>query len=113
MKAREPRPKAADPALMLIPQTGMQVAMANFDVTANDIANITSSNYRPSRLHATEVPGRSGAMVASVQKEEDKPGTDLAEEMVELVLVGAAYGANAAALRTQDEMLGSLVDVLA
>ena len=41
---------------MLIPQTGMEVALTSFDVTANDIANISTSNYRPSRVDAAELP---------------------------------------------------------
>ena len=101
---------------MLIPQTGMEVALTSFDVTANDIANISTTNYRPSRVDAAELPGRSGAMVAGVTTTDDAPpdgtsGTDLAEEMTELVLAGAAYGANAAAFKAQTTAF--LVDILA
>ena len=55
-------------------------------------------------------------MVAGVTTTGDAPpdgmsGTDLAEEMTELVLAGAAYGANAAAFKAQTTAF--LVDILA
>ena len=63
--------------------SGMQVAMDRFDMAAARIATAAA------------------------------PGTDLAQAVPELVVASAAVGANAAALRTQDETTGFLLDVLA
>ena len=98
--------------------SGMQLARTSLDVTANDIANVSTAGFRPSRVEAAAGPDRSGAVVAAIRPAEQAPpeglsGTDLAEETVELVLAGATYGANAAALRAQDETTGFLLDVLA
>ena len=78
--------------------SGMLVARTTLDVTANDIANVSTSGFRPSS--GQEPPA-------------GLSGTDLTEEMPELIVAGAAYGANAAALRAQDETTGFLLDVLA
>jgi hypothetical protein len=42
-----------------------------------------------------------------------RSGTDLSEETAGLVVASAAFKANAAALRAQDETTGFLLDVLA
>ncbi|MCA1905940.1 MAG: flagellar hook basal-body protein [Desulfarculus sp.] len=39
-------------------------------------------------------------------------GTDLAREMIEQILVEREFGANLKALRTQDEMVGTILDVM-
>ena len=62
---------------------GMQVAMDRFDAGAARIATAAA------------------------------PGSDLAQDVPELVVASAAFGANAAALRTQDKTTGFLLDVLA
>ena len=85
---REPRAPYADIGSMIgASVAGMQVAGLRFDAAAERIA----------------IAGGAGPAA----------GIDLAEEMPELVVASAAYGANAAALRTQDETTGFLLDVLA
>ena len=96
----------------------MGVAQMGLDVTAHDIANVSTPDFRPGRVEAAALPGQAGAVVTGVSRSAQPPaegmsGTDLAEETVSLVVAGAAYGANAAALRTQLETTGTLVDLLA
>jgi flagellar hook protein FlgE len=40
------------------------------------------------------------------------PDADLASDVVDLVLAGVAYGANARVLQTQDEVTRTLIDVI-
>lgn len=65
--------------------TGMAAAQLRLDVAAHRVANVNTPDS----------------------------GVQPAEEMPELVVAGAAYGANAAALRAQDATLASVLDILA
>jgi flagellar hook protein FlgE len=98
--------------------SGMHVAKTMFDVTANDVANVNTAGFRPSRVDAAEAPDRSGAVVESIRPSDTAPppglsGTDLAEEMTDLVVAAAAFRVNAGALRAQYVTTGYLLDVLA
>ena len=98
--------------------SGMSIAQMGLDVTADDIANVGTTGYRPARVDAASLPAQAGATVIATPRSAQEPapgmsGTDLAEELPALVMAGATYGANAAAIRVQDETTRSLVDVLA
>lgn len=98
--------------------SGMRVAQARLDSSAHDVANMSTAGFRPSRVEVAEAAGRSGAVVTGISAAGQAPpqglsGTDLAEEIPEQIVAGAVYGANAAALRAQDETTRSLLDVLA
>jgi flagellar hook protein FlgE len=98
--------------------SGMLAAKTMFDVAAHDVANVNTAGFRPSRVDTAEAPARAGAVVDAVRRAEAAPpqglsGTSVAEEFTELTVASAAFAANAAALRTQDEALGHLLDVLA
>jgi flagellar basal-body rod protein FlgC len=111
--------------------TGMQV-------TANNIANVNTDEFRPSSTRFEELPDRGGVRVGeireseqpgplverTVQKEQpdghvrgvremvEASGTQMAREMTDLVRYERSWDANVATLRTWDEMTGFLVDEL-
>jgi flagellar hook protein FlgE len=96
----------------------MSIAQMGLDVTADDIANVGTTGYRPARVDAASLPAQAGATVIATPRSAQEPaagmsGTDLAEELPAIAVAGATYAANAAAVRVQDETTGSLVDVLA
>ena len=96
------------------------------DVTANNIANVLTDDFKKSRTTITEGnPNGVDAVVGRV----DTPGipkttirndtlttvessnVDLAEELPELMLAKSAYRANLKTLKIQDDMMGSLLDI--
>lgn len=97
-------------------------------VTSDNIANVYTDGYKKSR--ATIDSGPDGQVAVHVNRI-DTPGfilpftdgerlamrelsnVDLAEEIPEMILTRNAYQANLRAIAAQDEMLGTLLDVLA
>jgi len=95
-------------------------------VTANNVANLQSEGFKKSRTLLEE--GSHGAVTAQIETvntpgvvitEEDEQGTvqrelsnvDLEKEIPESILTERGYQANLKMIETQDEMLGSLLDI--
>jgi flagellar basal-body rod protein FlgC len=96
-------------------------------VTANNIANVETEGFRKSTATLVEgtrknveveitqpdVPGPvvlDGADGRLTEKE--MSNVDLAEEIPQTILAQRGYEANLATLRTQDEMLKSVIDII-
>lgn len=106
-------------------------------VTANNIANVNTEEFDPSRVNLEDRPDYGGVAVSDVQQLDvqgplvpgiepqfneasglyeqtsvmvEASGTDIATEMVNLMVDERAYEANAAVIRTQDEMIGQFMD---
>jgi len=96
--------------------------------TAHNIANVNTDGYQKSRVLFQE--SRNGGVEAEVDRVQDNvtlsdrpvenntetaapSNVDLSEELPELMISKAGYTANLKAVQTQDEMLGSLLDVMA
>jgi len=96
------------------------------DVTANNIANVLTDGFKKSRVTMAEKkPNGVDAVVDRV----DTPGilketirddtlvtvessnVDLAEELPDLILTKSAYSANLTALKAENDMMGSLLDI--
>lgn len=104
---------------MSISLSGMQAASAMLNVTANNIANLNTPGFNPSRADLVELSG--GGVGISGTSFEDNPQTaantqtsnvDLPTEMVNLKLSQTLYDANAMVLKTADLMTGSLLNIL-
>ena len=96
-------------------------------VTANNIANVNTDGFQQSRTTFTE--GDQGG-VKPVIDQDDTPGSsrqlaeegqivevetsnvDLAGALTETIPTKIGYSANLKTIRTQDEMLGSLLDII-
>ncbi len=109
-------------------------------VTANNIANMNTNEFRASRAHLETGPQDQGVRVADI-RESTAPGpmvpslervedpdtgrvsteyqyvegsnTDLAREMVDMISTQHAYDANAAVIRTESEMHGTVLNLIA
>ncbi|WP_461211116.1 flagellar basal body rod C-terminal domain-containing protein [Desulfocurvus sp. DL9XJH121] len=100
-------------------------------VTANNIANAATNEFDPSRVTYEDRPDMGGVAVSEVREMDvqaplvqtivpgdpsvqyvEASGTDIATEMVTMMVNERAYEANAEVVRTQDEMLGTLLDEL-
>jgi flagellar hook protein FlgE len=95
--------------------------------TADNIANVNTAGFKKSRVNLEQ--GANGGVEAQVQKintpgmmietigndgveEVESSNVDLADELTQMIPTEAAYKANLKTLRAQDEMLGSLLDIL-
>jgi len=112
---------ALDSALSALDAYGQKV-----DVTANNIANVNTDGFKKSRAVLQEAD--SSGVVVSIDKvntpgasilSEDGTGevressnVDLAEEIVNLQTAKHGFEANLKTLKTEEEMLGSLFDIL-
>jgi flagellar hook protein FlgE len=97
------------------------------DVTANNIANVNTDEFKKSRVNLKEGPH--GGVQAEVQQI-DTPGipkkvvrgnktvqvassnVDLAKELTQTIPTKAAYTANLQTLKTSNEMIGSFLNIL-
>ena len=97
------------------------------DVTAKNIANVNSEEFKKSR--ATLKAGPNGNVQVDVETI-DTPGpsvvseeggqatkkelsnVDLSEEISEMIIAKHGYGANLKAIKAQDEVLGEAIDIL-
>jgi flagellar hook protein FlgE len=107
--------------------TALNAFRKKLDVTANNIANVNSDEFKKSRTALTE--NANGGVRPTVQTVET-PGTpketykngavtettssnvDLTEELTNLIPTRAGYEANLKTIHVSDEMMGSLLDIL-
>ena len=116
---------------MIYPAYNAIGALAAFrkqlNVTANNVANINTQGYKKSRVNFSEGPN--GGVVTSMTQV-DTPGysqetiqndrvvatessnVDLTAELTELVTAKAGYKANLKPLQTQNDMQGTLLDIM-
>lgn len=91
-------------------------------VAANNIANVSTDEFKASRVDLESGPDDQGVEVSDIRVDES-PGalvdgvemsnTDVATEMVTMIENEAAFDANVAAVRAQEEMTGALLDMIA
>jgi len=103
--------------------TGFERKMA---VTSNNVANSQTDGFKKSRADLIE--GETGGVeieitqvntpgpIVTVQEngvavEKEMSNVDLAEEIPQTILTKTGYDANLKVLKTQDEMLGTLLDI--
>ncbi len=108
-----------------IPLSGLQNAALRQNVAANNIANLNTPGYRAHSVINAETKG--GGVRAAEIREDDTPGrpdvlnlsdealtssnVDLSTEAVATIVNGASYKANAAVVRVEDDLLGTLLDI--
>jgi flagellar basal-body rod protein FlgC len=107
--------------------SALYAARKKMGVAADNIANTNTDEFKKSRVTLSE---RDGGGVSATVDVVDTPGipkdtiqndtivqtessnVDLAEELTELIPTKTYYGANLKALKTQQDMLGSLIDIV-
>lgn len=92
-----------------IASSGMQAAQLRLDASANNVANANTRNFRAERVTQEARADRSGVQ-ATVQRDQEAKGVALEKEMVDQMEATYSFKANLQSLRTQDAMMGSLVD---
>ncbi len=77
-------------------------------VTANNIANISSTNFQASNTVMTENKG--GGVAATVQQGSDS--VDISKEAVDMMVTSNGYGANLKALQASDQMTKDALNIV-
>jgi flagellar basal-body rod protein FlgC len=106
--------------------TAMKAFQKKMNVTAHNVANVNTDEYKKSRVTLSE--GRNGGVQATPDQV-DTPGfpketvrngeivettssnVDLAEELPEMMIAEGAYKANAKTVQSQDRLLGFLLNM--
>ncbi len=95
-----------------ISSIGAHQTMLN--TSANNIANVNTDGFRPSD---TRISDNGNSVSAHNVKADDngslKSQTDISKEIPDLMIAQNATAFNVAAIKAQDEMFGSLLDVKA
>lgn len=88
--------------------SGIRSALTRQATSAHNIANVNTDDYRPLRTIEEESPaGGSSARVVR----DATPGVDLAGEAVEQIRSQYGLAANARVVKTQQSMLGAILDL--
>jgi flagellar basal-body rod protein FlgC len=97
------------------------------DVIANNVANVETEGFKKSRATLVEGPENSvkveithpedpGPTVVEVKdgkiEEKEMSNVDLTEEIPQSIVAQRGYEVNLAAIRTHDEMLNSILDIV-
>jgi flagellar basal-body rod protein FlgC len=101
---------------------GMKAMETRMSATANNLANVNTDGFKKDRVTLGE--NQNGGVSATVSKV-NTPGStveaqgttrelsnvDLAEEITDTMTTRAGYSANLKVLQSQDELLGTLLDI--
>jgi len=95
--------------------SGVRAHATRVEVSGHDVANVNTPNFAQSR--PVQTAQRNGTEISALQKvpsqSPEYSATDLAEEAVEQIEGSAGYAANLQTIKTQDAMLGDLLDLFA
>jgi flagellar hook protein FlgE len=107
--------------------SALQAYRKSMGVTANNIANVNTEEFKKSR--ATMIEGVNGGVEVDVEKvntpghryqelqgdqmvEKETSNVNLEEEIPDLMVTQRTYEANLKVLQTRDKMLGSMLDII-
>jgi len=94
--------------------SALSASSLRMDLSAHDVANVNTPNFSQSRPVQTSL--KPGTEISAIQKIKpaapDFSATDLAEEAVEQIKSEKDFAANAAVIKTQDEMYGETIDLV-
>lgn len=96
------------PSLGSIAASGLGAAQLRLDSAAHNVANANTPDFRRQEVVQSAAPG--GAGVQASLRRADAPGVGLEQEAVEQIAATYAFKANLQVVRTQDRMMGALLD---
>jgi flagellar hook protein FlgE len=89
--------------------TGLNAAQLRLDSAAHNVANLNTEGFKRQTVTQEELPHQGGTR-ASVGRS-DQEGVVLEQELVDQISAAYAYKANLKTVQTQDEVLGTLLDM--
>ena len=99
-------------SLSCIGSSGLQAAQQRLSASAHNVANLNTPGFRSQRVTQEAAPGNAGVAVTGVQRAPSE-GVALEREAVEQMSATYSFSANLKTLRTQEHMLGTLLDTRA
>ena len=97
-------------AISSIALSGVQAASTRMDAAAHNIANTQTPGFK--RQTVQQQSQESGGVLTTLGKAEEV-GPELAADLVDQKVASYNYKANLRTIQTQDQMLGSLLDLKA
>ncbi|AHF97986.1 MAG: flagellar basal body protein [Desulfurella sp.] len=95
--------------------SGLNDASIRQDVTASNIANLNSKNYKQLNVTSMTLPNNKGVTQTIIQSNTPSNlngnNVDLTSQIVNLNLNSITYKANTKAIQAQNQMLGSLLNI--
>ena len=92
--------------------SSIQAHQTMLNVNANNVANVNTDEFRPSE---TRISNDTNSVSANVHLADDtgsaKSQTDLTKEFPEQIIAADAVAVNVQAIRTREDMLGTLLDM--
>lgn len=93
----------------------LQVNQTFLNTTANNVANVNTDGFIPQDTRITNSDSKTPK--ANVRQADDngsqRSQTDLSKEIPDQIIQSGVAEANVAAIKTQDEMFGTLLDIKA
>lgn len=98
--------------------SGLNAASAQLETSAHNLANLNTEGYKAQVTRLTDTADFSGAAVANTYTDETESvpegsNVDPAREVVNMIQAKSMYTANAVAVSIADQMMGTLLDVVA
>lgn len=90
-------------------QVNVSSIQAHTDFLANNANNIANINTNDFKATETTLDDKNGEVVA--QSSKTNHGTDLAKELTDQLSIADGVKANVQAIKAQDKMIGSLLDL--
>ncbi|MDX1808071.1 MAG: flagellar basal body rod C-terminal domain-containing protein [Sulfurospirillaceae bacterium] len=75
---------------------------------SNNIANVNTQDYKATNTNITNIKGDVNAVSTK-----SSSGTDLTKELTDQISITTGFKADLKAVKTQDQMLGSILNLLA
>ena len=91
----------------------MQVFAESQGVVAHNIANVSTEGFAPRTARLASAEPQAGVVLNDIGFDAGASGVEIPREFVRMITHQHAYDANAAVVRTADEMLGTALDMLA
>lgn len=94
--------------------SGLTAQKQRLSATASNVANALTEDYTPleTQLSSQASNGQGAGVRAQVVESTTQDQVDLSREAVDLLTTKAAFKANVAVIRKQDEMMDDLLNVL-
>lgn len=99
------------PSLSSIGNSGLQAAQLGLDASAHNVANMGTPGFRRQVVEQAESPGGAGVQ-ASVQRA-GQEGASLEKDVVEQLSATYAFKASLQVIKTNDKMMGALLNTQA
>ncbi len=95
--------------------SSIQAHQTLMNSNANNIANVNTDGFVPT--NGTTIESAPNSVQANLSQATDtgsaQSQSDLSKELTDQIVIEDALGANVAAIKTQDQMFGTLLDIKA